>query len=426
MKENKRAITLLLIANSISGISQGISMLAIPWYFSSIDKQSVLFSKIYIFSNFLSMIWGIYAGTLVDRYNRKNLFIAINIAGLVVLSTIAFIGKSSFPIGWLGPAIVFITTVLIYNVHFPALYAFAQEITPKEQYKKITSKLEIQGQITWTIAGGLAAILLSGFDGDFMFNNIHYQLPFSVAAWDISSVFLLDACTYVVAIVLIYSIKTTAVIERNIDHSHLFDRLSNGIIFLYKNPLMFIFGNASLLVFLTILVHSTLVNPLYVTNFLHRDASVYASADMVFSMGALLAGFFAAKFIKDEKLITSIFLLCLLAACLYIFHVFTKNLIVYFATYFVIGTCNSAIRIQRVTYFFHHISNDIIGRTGSIFFVINVLERMMLTGILALPFFHTAENIAYANAILSAICLIGGLTIFYYRKKLTHIQIHPN
>ena len=90
--ENKRPIRLLLIANSISGVSQGISMLAIPWYFTGVIHDSNLFQSIYLVTAIISLFWGLYAGTLVDRYSRKNLFLWMNVVGFFVLSTATIAG----------------------------------------------------------------------------------------------------------------------------------------------------------------------------------------------------------------------------------------------------------------------------------------------------------------------------------------------
>jgi len=58
---NKQAIILLFISNIISGFAQGISMIAIPWYFiHSLDEGS-LFSIFYLATTFLILFWGLYA-----------------------------------------------------------------------------------------------------------------------------------------------------------------------------------------------------------------------------------------------------------------------------------------------------------------------------------------------------------------------------
>ena len=77
--KNKKAIFLLFLANIISGIAQGISMIAIPWYFVKIVGRHEMFASAYIGITFLTLFWGLYSGTLIDRYSRKKLFIIINI-----------------------------------------------------------------------------------------------------------------------------------------------------------------------------------------------------------------------------------------------------------------------------------------------------------------------------------------------------------
>ncbi|MCB0409746.1 MAG: hypothetical protein KDD29_05970, partial [Flavobacteriales bacterium] len=69
--KNKKALNFLFAANTISGFAQGISMLAIPWYFASVLNDSTTFGIIYAITTIISLFWGLYAGTLIDRYNRK-------------------------------------------------------------------------------------------------------------------------------------------------------------------------------------------------------------------------------------------------------------------------------------------------------------------------------------------------------------------
>ena len=93
--------------------------------------------------------------------------------------------------------LVFATTFLTYNIHYPTLYAFAQEITEKKDYGRITSWLEIQGQLTSAAAGGLGAMLLNGIEGGSVeWFGYAISLPFSFEAWTLQQVFLLDASTY--------------------------------------------------------------------------------------------------------------------------------------------------------------------------------------------------------------------------------------
>ncbi|MGZ5244196.1 MAG: MFS transporter, partial [Bacteroidia bacterium] len=89
---NKKTLYLLFAANSISGFAQGITMLAIPWYFASIVKNSSLFGTAYSAITIIGIGWILYAGTLIDRYSRKNIFLSLNIVGALVLGLIAASG----------------------------------------------------------------------------------------------------------------------------------------------------------------------------------------------------------------------------------------------------------------------------------------------------------------------------------------------
>ncbi|MFN8310584.1 MAG: MFS transporter [Chitinophagales bacterium] len=411
-------IALLLFANSISGVAQGISMLAIPWYFAHLIHQEGWFTQIYFMVTAISLFWGVYAGTLVDRHNRKHLFLAMNIFGLLILGSISASGYIFDGLPWWAVGLVFATTVFIYNIHFPAVYAFAQEITPKEQYARVTSQLEVQGQITWTIAGGVAALLLNGVNGDMSLFGYHLPVQWHLKPWGIHEIFTIDAITYAIAFAMIWRIEAMPLQQKEIDADPLWLRIKTGFGYLKNRLVLFLFGNASLLVFLTIIVHSTLVNPIYVEKFLHEGGDTYALADMVFSMGALLAGFLTTKLIEDANSVKAMVFLSFLAGVMYFVHVQNSIIWIYFLSYFVIGICNAGIRILRVTYLFSHIPNQILGRTSSVFSVINVMERLLLTGLFAMPLFHEGNNIIWANAVLGGICLLGGGVILMLHKEL--------
>ena len=90
--QNKKALYLLLSANAVSGMAQGISMLAIPWYFADVLKQSSNFGIMYGTATILSLFWGLYVGTLIDKYSRKNIFLTISIVGTLFIGSIAAFG----------------------------------------------------------------------------------------------------------------------------------------------------------------------------------------------------------------------------------------------------------------------------------------------------------------------------------------------
>ncbi len=420
---NSRAIWLLLLANSISGVAQGISMLAIPWYFTAVIHSETLYGEIFFVITCISLPWGMYSGTLIDRYNRKHLFLAINVVGLLVLASAAALGFANGSLPWLLVALVFAATTFIYNVHFPNLYAFAQEITEKKDYGRVTSLLEIQGQFTFALAGGLAAILLNGVEHSVHLFGMSVTLPFSIHPWKIYEVFALDGTTYLIALFIIYRIKSLPVVEKERDFSSLKERLKTGIRFLHSQPLIFLFGTGSLMVFLTIIVSSMYVLPVYVHSFLDKAGDVFALGDMSFSLGALAAGFLTHRLLGNKGAVLSVILLSLVAGLMYGLMAMNKILVLFYLAQFIIGMCNSAIRVQRVTYLFHHIPNRIIGRTNSIFFMSNVFLRMCFIGLFTLPYFHDGTQIKSAMIIMALVCWGAAIILSMSYRKLTVLPV---
>ena len=124
--KNKKAISLLFLANIISGFAQGISMIAIPWYFADILDMSGTYAKSYAILTFISLFWSLYSGSLVDRYSRKKLFLFSNLICAIIIGSIAFLGHSVGDTPWYLVMVVFGTTMFHYNIHYPNLYAFGR------------------------------------------------------------------------------------------------------------------------------------------------------------------------------------------------------------------------------------------------------------------------------------------------------------
>ena len=285
--KNKQAITLLFIGNIISGLAQGISMIAIPWYFVKVVNRPEVFATAYLIITFLTLFWGLYAGTLIDRYSRKNIFILVNLICGVLIGTIAFYGLQISYLPDILVLLVFGITIFNYNIHYPNLYAFGQEITEKKNYGKLNSYIEVQGQVTSVLAGAFAAILLTGTtENSLEIGGFNFVLPFNIEPWKIYEVFLMDACTYLLVIIFFIFMKYKVISKEKTHTGDLFSRLNQGIIYLKENPIIFVFGIASYMLFAFTLVEIHVIVPSYVFSFLKMDGNVYASAEIYYSFGS--------------------------------------------------------------------------------------------------------------------------------------------
>lgn len=421
--KNKQAITLLFISNIISGFAQGISMMAIPWYFVDIIEKPEIFAFFYLIVTFLTLFWGLYAGTIVDRYSRKKVFIYTNLVCGSVIGLISYYGfiNDSSP-DYLLPEylvlLVFGLTIFNYNIHYPNLYAFGQEITEERNYGKLNSYIEIQGQVTSMFAGAFAAVLLTGINSSsFTLAGFNISIPFTIEAWSIQKVFMMDAITYFIGISLFLFIKYTPIDKGEVHLGSLFSRLKGGFKYLKSNPNIFAFGTLSYLLFAFTLVEVHVLLPSYVEKFMNSSADVYASAEIYYSIGAIFSGFLVYRIFSKYNEYLSVILLMFLVSIAFFGMSFSNNLFLFFTANLILGVTNAGVRILRTTYLFSHVPNNLIGRANSVFGSINVVMRMILISIFSIPFFLENDNIRWGYFIGAVLLVFTVIALLYYYFK---------
>lgn len=419
--KNLRTILLLFFANTISSIAQGISMIAIPWYFIKMGESRMLF-LVYLLITFTSMFWGPVAGTWIDKYNRKTIFLALTtICGTALFAAAGYgFYQGSTPL-WLAGT-VFLLTFLNYNVHYPNLYAFVQEIIEKQHYAKITSYMEVQNQVSVMLAGFAAAMLLEGApDGLIKLGGMNILLPFEIPAWELHQIFLLDASTYIVAFVLIATMKYVPLVIRKVETGNLITRFQKGIQYLKDHPRIFIFGIASYMVFATLLVNSFAVVALYVEAHLQETGDVFGFGKLCYAFGALLAGMFVHLVFKRVSTVNAIIFLTLLAGAYFLTLATNSSVLLFYVMGIVIGFANAGVRVLRVTYLFKYVPNQVYGRASGVFYIVNVLYRLFFLGLFLLPFFHTSNNVVYAMMIFT-VCLVLAALVLWWNKRQEFVK----
>lgn len=405
------------MANTISGIAQGISMIAIPWYFAQ-EEIIPTFIQGYLFTNLLILFWAPYCGTLIDKHNRKKLFLILNAVVGMILLGVAWIGNWQGGLAWYWVVGVFTLTFITYNLHYPNLYAFVQEITEEKYYGSITSYIEIQGQVSAMLAGACATILLTGI-GESGLEIMGFQIafPFQIEAWPIHKIFMLDGITYLVSLVVISFIQYIPTKERKVSKLPLMQQLKTGFQYLLQHKELLVFGIASYLVFVCILMEGFLLGAAYVKDHLMEDGGVYAASDMFYAIGAVLVGLTIRFFFKYTTLPKGIIILTSITSLTFFALYATKSVAVLFIALFMLGITNAGVRIMRTTFLFQKVPNSVFGRTASIFALSNILFRIMLLGVFLLPIFHEGNNIIYAFLVLSIFLILAmAVLIINYPK----------
>ncbi|MEM6346861.1 MAG: MFS transporter [Bacteroidota bacterium] len=412
---SRKALVFLFASNIISGFAQGITMLSIPWSMIALPGGRFINPIMVSLVTLASLFWGLYAGTLIDRYNRKHVFLVMNGIDFLILCLIALVGYF-FGVGFWLLGFTFMVTIFTYNVHFPNLYAFVQELFDPKYYARVNSAIEIQGQFTNFLGMMVGGLLLDGTAGLSWWPDVlHFE------AWTLPQIFLMDGFTYLVAFALISQIPYERKRKITIDTGTLRQRLSQGFQYLKENKPLFIFGVSSHVIFFSLMVLIQVVAPVYVAEYLFESASVLAFFKGFYAIGAIAAGLLGlSMFVRRNNLIGEIIVLLSSAGLLFLVLSLTRSVTVTWIAGIVLGVCNAGARILRITYIVRIVPNRVVGRVNSIFAVINVLMRVIFAGLMAIPFFSNegnGENIIYGMVILSMVMLVAaGLLIFNFDR----------
>ena len=413
------SLKLLILSNIISGLAQGISMLAIPWYFASILKSPESLGLMYTLTLCGSALWGVYAGTLIDKYPRKKIFIWFSLIGgsLLLLASISGYALGTVPVFMV--IVVFAATWYYNNIYFPALYAFAQEVCEAKDYGRVNSFLEIQSQATTIASGGVGAMLLQGVNTD-SFHLFGMTIPFHlhITPWSLSSIFLADGLTYFIAVFLIMKIIYTPHTEKHHEEGSIIERLKTGANFLKQHPALLIFGVCSLSVFVVVLTHVILLMPLYVKSHLNASAGVYALMDVFYAIGALLAGVWIRQLFRNMTTVKAIVILMFATVAILLLVTFTRSILIFFIFSFIFGITNAGTRVLRITYLFHHVPNPVIGRVNSTLNVMSVMCRILLSAIFSFAFFLRGDNIIWTYFFCAVFLIINILLMGTKYKSL--------
>jgi MFS transporter, DHA3 family, macrolide efflux protein len=422
-ENNKRALALLFTANGISGFAQGLTMLSVPWYFAQ-QSMSSQFNLMYGMVTFMTIFWGLWAGTAVDRFNRKHIFLLNNtIEGTVVLMVASY-GLSQtglLPVPLI--MLVFAVTIFGFYIHYPNLYAFTQEITAEGDYTRVNSYIEIVGQSTNVMAGALAALLLEGINWqtEWIFMGQSLSLDLQLEAWTLPEIFMLDGVTYIISIGLISLIRYAPLEEREIETGLLMKRLKTGFQFLKDHPMILVFGICSYNIFVVMLVKLHALMPLYITNHLQEGGDIFGAMEVLYALGALSAGLFIGNLFQRFTTVNAIIILLIMATMALSLSAMTNSVGLFLIVGLMIGFANAGSRVLRLSYLFKHVPNRVIGRVNSIFSIINVMLRVFFLSIFSAQFFGQDSNIVFAYGIMAVFTALSAVILMAYYRRIVYV-----
>ena len=392
---------LIIFANIASSIGSGITMIAIPWMLVTSDDGNAVFGYITISMTIISFIITPFVGSLVDRMSRKKLLLISEVVCLVVLLFFASIGFLGLSYEIWHYTLIYMIGSLYYTIFYPTMFAMNQEIFHKDQYKSLNGTMEVQGQLSSMIAGGVASILLM--------------------KWDLHYILLLDVLTYGAAIYFYVKLPYTRVKRPKAEKVEK-GKTWEGLVYMLARPTMFVFLVFSFMPFIGVMLTNYLF-PVYLVEVLNADASVYGLEGMIYAAGAVLAGIVVpilAQKLGNEKTIILGVLIYTVAISMIVF----VELPIYLTLMLFLAIGNSGARVARNSFLMDQIPNEIIGRVDSLFRSIGLLIRILLlalfTGMvssgLIVMCFYVLSGVLVVSAFMVTISWKRG---FEVKKKKT-------
>jgi MFS family permease len=358
MKELLRdpRIRRLLLANITGSIGSGITIIAIPWLLIQREHGEQLYGYITILSTLALFAFVPHYGSWLDRHSRKTAMLAAEVFGAVTtLSMTAWMLVTGETATW-QLLVLFFSGMLYYTLHFPAKFAFVQQVFERRHYQQLMGLLEIQGQTAAMLAGGLAAVLLD-----------HVSF---------STILLVDGATYVFSWIVQRPLPYTAThLEADRPATSVSADFFEGLRWLRDRPAFTTFILCTLAPFVAVMVGNYLF-PIYVQKILQAPAIVFGTGEMAFSVGAIAAGLVGPKILGRISPATvalammGIFLLGLALLST------VPTVAAFYVALILLGLGNAGSRIARGSVLLHVVPNALMGRVNV---VIGALDRLVRT-----------------------------------------------
>ncbi len=353
----------LLVANTLGSIGSGVTLFSVPWLLVHQANGSSAYLWATVGTTVVLFALMPYYGAWVDRHSRKTALLGSEAWGFLATTAMAALGLALGHFAVWQLMAIFFCGMLYYTLHYPAKFAMIQQMFDRSQFQSLVGLLEIQGQTAMMIAGGLGGWVVE-------------HAPMWV-------ILLFDASTYLIS----FLIQATLPYEPTHlapAHSRLplpeaqtsvWASVAEGGRWLRDRPRLTVFLTCSLLPFIIVMAGNYLF-PIYVTQTLHAGALWFAGGEITFAAGAVLAGAFLPRLIGRHSAAATIpaTMLVFLGGLLLLLVVPVP--LVYLAAGVLIGFGNAGCRVARSALMLHLIPNEVMGRVGGFY---NVLDRILRT-----------------------------------------------
>lgn len=400
MKELLRdfRIRRLLLANITGSVGSGVTIFAVPWLLVHQPGGTTIYGTVTLVTTIVLFLFMPYYGVWVDHHSRKTMLLGSELFGFLATVAMAVIGAVTGEYSLWQLAAIYFCGMLYYTLHFPAKFAFLQQVFDKSQYQSLMGLMEVQGQAAMMIAGGLGAVLVE-----------HVSL---------TTILLLDAGTYLFSFAIQSTIpyEATHLAATDAPRTSAWRAIAEGWQWLRDRPRLTVFFAASLMPFIAVMVGNYLF-PIYIAQTLHAGSWVFGAGEVVFALGAVIAGIWLPRLIAEFSARNTVPVTMTVFAAGAAILVLFPFVGFYLIAALLLGFGNAGIRVARSAAMLHLVDNKVMGRVGSFFHAYDRVLRTLLTS--AVIAIVAAGGARPAFALLLLLVLLSLLAVLRSRSALT-------
>jgi MFS transporter, DHA3 family, macrolide efflux protein len=342
MFKNKN-ILFLWIGHLISHTGDAIYMMALPWlildFTGSKSSTALVTASVYL----PSLIFGLFAGSLVDRYSRKRIMLISDILRAIIVLLIPLIiltdNHSTLIIG----IIAFLLSTAG-TPFYPARDSLIPSLVPAKKLSMVNSFISTSGQLSHLMGPVFAGIF--------------------VGVVGLTHLFTLDAITFLFSFIFIWLISNNEMIIKKSKKTY-FEDIKSGLQFIKNKK-----GILALIIMtsvnnLFIMGPAIIGMPVFVREILNSEFITLAKIESAMALGMLLGSFIIIRFLKNISLIKILFFGIIFDGITYSILYNINSELITILTLFIHGIGIPFIVVSRTNLIQKHIPNELRGRVFS-------------------------------------------------------------
>lgn len=380
----KKNEILFFSSDLISGFAISMTLISLNWDILQKTQSGLQVSYLTITNIFTSFIISLFGGIIVDRYERKKILSGSYFFSAVTLIVILIL------MHFFGVQIIYLYLCSIVNGAIWSIYllnskSFLQELLNGGDFIKGTSFIEITLQIGTLSAGFFTGILLKYMG--------------------ISKILFLNVFAFLICSALIRGIHHTSVantLEKKQVTVH--QSFSEGLHYMLSNKTSFVIGIISTIPLVVVALFNVVL-PAFVVEGLNGDSFVYGFSDMIYGIGAILAGVLVNCTSRKSKGYKSIYLAFIVAMIIYAPINQLKSIGWFLVCCFLFGIANTYIKIVCNVRLMEYVPPKYMGRFLSTITALSLL--MQSVGAITTGYLIDSKGSGYGFFVISIILLVG-------------------